>query len=233
MAQTFFTADDAEKERIDAMGPELGRFYSLLVNECYVLHLQWAEFKELFGTSPERIDVLNQTAPDFFWMVQDRLWEASLLHIARLTDAVSTFGKKGKENVTLLALPPLVDPSILTTVKTLVDAAQHECEFARDWRNRRIAHRDLELAQKRSAAPLASASVACVKISLEAIANALNAVELHYLGATVAFDWIESARGATALLHYLEQGIEAEEKRGERLRSGKLLPKDVRPRRKS
>jgi hypothetical protein len=225
------SSEEAEQDRINAMGRKLGRFYSLLVDECTFLHLQWSEFNELFGTNPDRIEVLNRSAPGFFRMVQDRLWEASLLHIARLTDAQATFGKRGKDNVTILALTPMVDAALQPKIEVLVGVAQHECQFAKDWRNRRIAHRDLGLAQREGASPLAPASRASVKKALWAIAEVLNAVESHYMCAEVAYELTMSSRGAKVLLHVLRDGIEAREARHQRLRSGAPLPEDIRPKR--
>jgi len=164
-------------------------------------------------------------------MVQDRLWEVSLLHIARLTDTSATFGKVGKENVTLLALPQVVDSAIRSEIEALVEVAERECRFAKDWRNRRIAHRDLKLALGGSAAPLAAASRASVKKALRAIANVLNAVESHYMSAEVAYEWTLSNRGAKVLLHVLRDGIEARDARHQRLRSGEPLPEDIKPKR--
>ena len=213
------------------MGTKLGRLYSLLVNECNLLHLQWSEYENLFGTSVERIELLNQSARSFFRMLQDRLWDGALLHIARLTDPSASLGSKGKENVTVLGLPPLVDPKILPRVEKLIDFAENESKFARDWRNRRIAHRDLQLALGGTVTPLAPASRANVKRALKAIADVLNAIESHYLGAEIAYDFIHSTFGAKALLYVLREGIEARDAYDRRLRSGQLLPEEIKPRR--
>jgi hypothetical protein len=226
MGQSF-TAEEVKQQRVDAMGPKLGRLYSLLVNECNLLHLEWTEYVELFGTRPERIDLLNQSAGRFFRMLQDRLWENALLHIARLTDASASYGKRGKENVSILALPPLVDSAIRPSLEALISAAEAGGKFARDWRNRRIAHRDLELALGGGATPLEPASRASVKKALASIADVLNALELHYLGMEIAYDFIHSNVGAKALLYVLRDGIEARNAHELRLRSGKLLPEDL------
>jgi len=228
MDQTF-TAEEAEQQRIDAMGPRLGSLCSLLVEECNLLHLEWAEYVELFGSSPERIDLLNQSAGGFFCMLQDCLWENALLHIARLTDKSASYGKRGKENVSILALPPLVDSAIRPRLDALIGAAETECKFARDWRNRRIAHRDLELALGGCATPLEAASRASVKQALASIAGVLNALELHYLGMEIAYDSIHSHVGAKALLYVLRDGIEARNAQDLRFKSGQLLPEDLAP----
>jgi hypothetical protein len=99
---------DAEKKYIVAMGPSLGRYYYFLVNECLLLHLEWAEFKDLFDTNPEQISLMNQSAGWFFFHLQDSILERTLLQIARLMDPPDS--GKNKENVTLRSLLELVDP---------------------------------------------------------------------------------------------------------------------------
>src|SRR5271166_410378 len=96
------TADELEKRNIAKMGEALGKQYSALHNEVAILHLYWKEFLELFGTNQKRIDRLNQTAPGFFQMLQDELFQTNVLHIARLTDPPKSVGK---DNLTLRNLP--------------------------------------------------------------------------------------------------------------------------------
>lgn len=67
-------------------------FYALY-NEVAWLHVRWREFTELFGLKPERVDVLNQTAGAFFRLVQDAMWEETLLHLSRITDKPKVGGK--------------------------------------------------------------------------------------------------------------------------------------------
>ena len=128
------------------MGQELGCLFSLLVNECNTLHLEWAEYRELFGTSRERIDLLNQL-PGLFSRLQNVLWELVLLGIARLLDPPDS--GKNKDNVTLMRLGGLVDPTIKPEIDGLLAVVEKKCAFSLDWRKRRIAHRDLNLALKK------------------------------------------------------------------------------------
>ena len=60
-------------------GEPLGALFSALWQEVAVLHFHWKEYVELFGTKPERIALLNRAAPHFFRMLQDELWESTLL----------------------------------------------------------------------------------------------------------------------------------------------------------
>jgi hypothetical protein len=94
-------------------------------------------------------------------------------------------------------------------------AAVKKSEFARDWRDRHIAHRDLNLALEEGARPLAPASRQGVADAIDAIVAVLGAVEEHYRKAITAYGHVSHLGDAEALLHVLTDGIAA---RDERLR---------------
>ena len=155
----YQSAEEVKEGHIAAMGPSLGPLYHELWNECAWLHMKWHQYVELFGTSPKRIDLLNGAASMFFRIVQDTLWDDTLLHLARLTDRPET-GRK--PNLTVKRFPALVDdPDVRNEVEGLVNRADEKTAFARDWRNRRIAHRDLQLALGGGAEPLSSCAPRC------------------------------------------------------------------------
>lgn len=221
---TSLSAGEVDQQYIDEMGPELGPIFARFWNECVHLHWKWEEVVALFGTNPERVALLNKAAKSFFRVIQDTLWEDVLLHIARLTDPPQTMGK---DNLTLQRLPALVDPTIRAEVTVLLEACLTKSGFARDWRKRHIAHGDLRLALRDKAAqPLAPASRRDVKDVLAAIAALLNRIELHYKDSEVQYE-LHPLGNAEALLYVLRDGIEAEEERMERIKSGKYTRKDL------
>jgi len=130
------SAGEIKKANVEKMGAPLGEVYSALWQEVAVGHFYWKEFVELFGTKAERITLLNETAPHFFRMLQDELWEASLLQLCRLTDPASSSGNQDKSNLTIQALPALIEDSKLKeTISSLIAAAINDTAFCRDWRN--------------------------------------------------------------------------------------------------
>lgn len=150
------TPSEAKARNVAAMGEELGTLYSALWQEVAVIHSKWAQFVILFGTKPERVKLLNKAAPSFFRLVQDTLWENVILHIARLTDSPRSLGKSNLSIKRLSALVP--DPALRTNLDALVSACVSSAEFSRDWRNRHLAHRDLDRATSDVADPLAPVS---------------------------------------------------------------------------
>lgn len=205
------TAEEVEQQYLVAMGPALSRLFYALWNEVVRLHANWQEYRTLYGTSEGAIAVLNETAPFFFRVVQDALWEGTLLHVCRLTDPTAI---GNRENLTLRQLPPLIeDYELQAAVTNMVERAVKCTEFARDWRNRHIAHRDLALAIDDQAAPLKDGSRKLVEDALRAIRETMNRVDLHYRGSEVAYEhFMSGASGADAVLFHLRESIEVEQK---------------------
>lgn len=154
MASTERTAEQAKADNVAAMGQSLGEQYTALWQELAWLYRVWGEYVDLYGTKPSRVDLLNRSAGGFFRVVQDALWEQVLLHIARLTDPAMS---SGKTNLSIQSLLSVTDDKLKDTVSKHVDEALRASAFCRDWRNRRIAHRDLDLALDRHPQALAPA----------------------------------------------------------------------------
>ena len=223
------SAEDIRKKHLNTLGPELGPVYNALYNKCAWLHIKWQQYIELYGTKPERIDLLNRAAGLFFRVVQDSLWEDTLLHLTRLTGPPRS---AGKDNLTVQRLPTLIaDEKFRIEIQNLVKAAVDETAFAKDWRNRHIAHDDLARAIKDPKAKmLAPASRKHVKDALRAISRILERINEFYFKSTVFFDHISTtADGAESLLYVIRDGVEAEERLQQRLRDGKLEVEDWKP----
>lgn len=219
------TAAEAKAASVAVMGDPLGSVYSELWQEVAWIHKNWAHFVELFGGKPSRIDLLNSVAPSFFRTVQDCLFEAILLHLARLTDRAYT---TGRPNLSLRQLAELLpESSPRAHIATLVEEAVQATAFAHDWRNRKLAHRDLDLALGGDANALAPASRKAVKVALAAIVNVLNATAAHFFDSTTIFD-LPGGNDSVVLLYTLRDGMRAEEQRMARLESGHFNAEDVR-----
>jgi len=216
--------EEVRADHLNKLGPKLGAVFHALKNDVAWLQVKWAEYRELFGTSPQRIDILNKAAGLFSRIVQDALWESVLLDLTRLTDPIEI---GGKSNLTIAKLPELCDePALGSEVSELVETALKATKFARDWRNRRISHRDLMLAVDSAAKPLEPASRAQVSNAVRAIHSVLNHISEKVLDTTLGDQVITPATGSVSLLHVLRDGLEADEARSERILSGKFEAED-------
>ena len=222
------SAEAVRDGHLRVLGSELGQVYHALQNELIWLYAKWLEYRKLYATSPERVTLLNSAGPFLFRVVQDVLWDDVLLHVARLTDPPKS-GRKS--NMTIKRLAAVVsDPRLSSEIERLVSDAERLCAFAREWRNRHLAHCDFDLAVKcRGVDPLLPASRQHVDAALAALAAVLNRIEAHYFHSEVGFAYFSDAGDAEALVYHLAVAARAEARRQERLKHGEVLPEDLEP----
>lgn len=206
------------------MGQELGEVFFQLEQDVSALFCQWNEFVTAFGTNNERIELLNRAASGFARSYQDALLHDVLVGLSRITDNPKTMGK---DNLAITRLPDLLEGDIKLEVEELVRVAKSSAEFARDWRNRRIAHRDLEHALDSRAAPLQAASRRLVSSALSSVVAVMHKIEQHFEDSTTYYEEIENLNGVLHLLYIIDDGLTLEQARKERRKAGKTLPEDV------
>jgi hypothetical protein len=200
------TDSEHEAECVRRLGEEVGRIFHGLHNEYFNVRLKWQEFIAIFG-SPGRVEIANDAAPAYFGMIQDVLWDDILMHICRMTD-------KPKMRLTFLALPKRMKDD--SELESLVKDASAKTAFARDWRDRYLAHRDLNLALKRGH-PLANATRRDTEAALDALHAILHHFGVKYFGnAGYSKDVVEAPGSAESLLFVLRDGVKYARQRFER-----------------
>jgi hypothetical protein len=209
MASTW-NPDEVQTEYRRSMGQLLGNLFYALWNDAVWLHMKWQQFRQLYGTNPERVELLNKTASLFFGIVQTVLWEDTLLHLSRLTGAP---GARGKPNLSLQRLAQVIPKGPLRReIEHLINIAVHKADFAHEWRNRRIAHYDLRLAQGSTAISLPPASRQHVEEALAAIRDVMNRIELHYRQSITAYERFLDTGNGDDLLRCLEEALGSEKR---------------------
>jgi len=217
------STEDAGAEHTEVMGPELGAIYDALRLEVAWLHLRWKEYVELYGRNQSRIELLNKVSPDFFQYVEHSFWNETLLHISRLTDPARSVNKK--ENLSVQRLPALLsDEKLRTKVTELINDSIVASAFCRDWRNRRLAHHDLELVTENGARPLAAADRRAVSDVLAVLANILNTIEAHMLNSKTEFAPSQAQGSSLELLYVLRDGLRFRELQLKRSKKNFLDP---------
>ncbi len=187
-----------------AFGDKLGDIYTILSNELTWLCWLWHEYTELFATE-SRLDIANNSAPFFFSIVQQNLWESVLLGISRLAGPKDTYRK---QNLSLSRLVEMIDRTeVKVDAKARLQQLVDVSFFAKDWRDRHIAHRDLALSLGDRSKPLASATKAQVDVCLSQAGDLLNAVSLSYTQTETAYSFPHGQQGAVDLLYVLRDGL--------------------------
>jgi len=223
MADTL-SAEQVREHHIVAMGPELGELFTLLSDELTWLYWQWSQYVKLYAAKPSRLEILNASAPLFFGIIQRTLWFETILGVTRISGPETT-GKK--QNLSVRRLPPLIaDAAVRVDAERMLVDVVDSSAFAMDWRNRHIAHRDLDLSLGRQAQPLTPATKHAVDVALDALAALLNRIADHYLNSTTAYRSSPMSWDAESLLYVLRDGLKREEIRTARLEAGEYRPED-------
>lgn len=198
-------------EYIEKYGTELGE-------TLFHVHVQWcrlfsvfSQYSNLFGKSKERVDLLNQSAGPFFKNVQDTFHDETLLGICRLTDPAQSKKKKNpNRNVSVLRLALLLkEDDTDFQIEKLAIIAKDTAEFARNQRDKRISHFDLDVATKRSKL-VGGASIVQMRLAIKAIHNVVFAIgqkigNVHYVSSVIG---TRSEFSLLKLLYEAQQGNE-------------------------
>jgi hypothetical protein len=214
--------DEVRASYIREIGSEVGPFYHRLRNHAIHLHFRWHEYVELYGKDQIEFDIMNATAPHFFAAVQDIWWQSILLGISRFADSDRVAGRATLSLRSFMKFPII---GSIEGMGALADDALSKAKFAKDWRNRIIAHTDLHHDLDRAASPLAHASRVNVRESLAAIASVIDAVEFRFMKATTYWGDSQSGDGGH-LLRQLKIYRRIERERKERIRTGQATADD-------
>ena len=198
--------NDIVRERYQKLlGQEFGEvFYELRVGWLLAL-ARYDEFSRLFG-SRKHVEHLNAIGGGFFGDVQHIFWDDLILRLCRLTDPIGTGTKR---NLTIQIVPELCGPSLNTEIRCRVDRAVEATGFARDHRNRRIAHEDYDLTLRKDPEALSAGSLKKAKISLDSIHAVLDSVYLLKSGSRIDNFVTPVVLGAEALLARTSQMAKA------------------------
>lgn len=204
--QHQLTDDELRAEYIRVMGPELGELYYELDADFSWLRHKWSEFHELFDKGPERIELLNTVASNFFYFLQKLLFEDAMMHLCRLTDPSKS---AGHETLTVMRLAGQIhDPSLKASIENQAAPTKTRCEFARKWRKKKLAHTDLVTLRNGPVSTLPSVNSEHIDDALKFIRDLLNSVANYYSlppSASVVDPW-----GSKSLVYYLEKAVRME-----------------------
>lgn len=199
--------DEMKAECVHAMGEDLGIFYWSLNEHATDLWLIWNQYKNLFSSDERTVQLLNESAPLLFSVVQGQFWDSVIMGISRLTDRPTVCGSN---TLTIRSLPSKIQnaPELLAEVDKLCVEALANAGFVRDHRNKRIAHNDLNHSLDRTAHPLQKATRDKIEACLQSICAVLNKLSTHYRKTTVMYDKIVVNGGSGQLLSRLKKAAQ-------------------------
>jgi hypothetical protein len=161
-----------------------------LKNEIMWLHAEWKIYRQLFAHNDKRIDLLNETAKDFFLVIHTVLINEIQLTLAKLCDTART-GKH--ENLSLAQLQERIEglgdqglSSRLNEILTKLCGDPKcpdkpgKCRAIRDRRHKRLAHFDLKTSIQPEADPLPGVSRQMIEDVLSLVREYMNTIGIHY-----------------------------------------------------
>lgn len=200
--------DELKAGCIQSMGEDLGSVYWALNEHAADLWLTWRQYKHLFSSDEHTVQLLNESAPLLFSIIQRQFSDSVIMEISRLTDNREIYGKY---NLTIKVLPEKIQnaPELQAEVSRLCNKATEDAGFARNHRTKRIAHNDLKYILDRTANPLQTATRDKIETCLESICEVLNKLSSHYRKTTVLYDKIVVDGGSGQLLSRLKKAAQA------------------------
>jgi len=196
---------------------ELLPLYDSLNHELIWVHAKWQVYRQIFASSQEDFDLLNRSAPFFFRVLQQTLFEDVLVSICRLTDPAHTGEKQNRSLAQLLErLEPVAPAPLFADLSAgLVEIGRGSAAF-REWRNRRIAHSDLSTALQVTEDVLPGISRADIETVLSGMRDFMNAVSALYFDSETAYDHFIAVSGGDVLLRMLHKADESAREERER-----------------
>lgn len=196
-----------------------------LQNEITWLHGRWMIYRQLFGHSPKRIDLLNKCASVCFGIIQNVLKDEVQLSLCKLTDPART-GKQ--ENLSLKTLQEHVeklgDQILIASSSNLINEIYRKCESFRIHRHKRLAHFDFTTAMKGDFSLLPPTSRQMINEVLTLIQKYMNTIEIHYCKHETHYEPFLDHDG-DELVAFLKYGVLFEELSDEQNVSGEGLDK--------
>jgi hypothetical protein len=158
--------------------------WDALQNEVSGIHFYWITYRQLFGRSNERIELLNECAPEFFYIVQDTLLKDIQLSLVKLADRVKTMGN---ENATLERLSNEIAalPNGPLTANLLIEYRKR-CQAITERRHKQLAHSDLRTFLQQHGHQMGievtGPSRQEIEGALEALRSFMNIIHVHFTG---------------------------------------------------
>jgi hypothetical protein len=175
---------------VDSRFPaEVQELWAELSSDVVWLHGRWKIYRQLFGTSKERVDLLNETASTFAWMLQDLLLHDVQLAISKIGDPP---GRANNKNLTLkrlqMALRDAGETEVADRMNDPLTEFDTACEKVRFRRNKWLAHSDLPTLLNARAVPLLAPSREEIETTLAALRKVMHAVEKKYTESQTAYE---------------------------------------------
>lgn len=194
-----------------ALSQDAQDVFDCLEEHLIWLRIRWDNYRKLFDHSERRIELLNDAASWFFFVIQETLFDDVQMGLCRLTDPAET-GKS--PNATIKQLIKKIDnlqqEPAFASVTYFAGEVEKAVEPLRLYRNKALAHSDLTFsleAHKTRVHPIPPGTSAQISDALELLETFLNKVSMLVGAVPRYFDACPMDGDADALVALLKAGI--------------------------
>lgn len=204
-------SDRHRESCIACMPEELGQCFHQIHLRVVWMQRVWTQHRQLFPLDNRHAPLLQRTAPEFFQIVFDELWDATLLWIAKLLDKPEGHNKEmGRVgNLTLAALIGICPEESRDPLwKDQLGALKVKAATILAHRDSRIGHLDRGQALGRDLTRCQPLHVQEVEVVLEGIYGFMNDVAAHFGMERQPYGQMQFWGSAEDLLKRLERAEE-------------------------
>lgn len=180
---------------------------TLIKFEIAWLHGRWRIFQQLYCGPSENIELLNNTAPTYFYITRKVLLEGILISISRLTDPKSTLGHK---NISLDQIIDRLDENqdrcLKKKLEEQLDTIDEITKTIRNYRSKKLAHWDLEHSLEFEE-PLEVITIKTIDDALEAIMKFMNDLEIYFLDSETAYEAFSMRADGRTIINIIKKSL--------------------------
>ena len=190
--------------------------YNAVYVEVGMLRRKLATYYELYiedPKHPDKVEIMNEMAGDFFGLCQIVLSNDITMNIARLRDPSESLGY---QNISLEKLCNLFDTNahrpLFVDLKIKLEKFREESKSFNRIRNKKLGHLDSDTAFNVSKEPLPGFIPLSAKNSLKAAEAIINKISLHFTGIATSKHVARPPGNAGTLLRHLRRAKSLKDK---------------------
>lgn len=177
--------------------------------QLVTLHSRWQDYRNLFGHSQERVDLLNQCAGGFFHSIQFAMLQQIELCMVRLLDPAKQ--RSGNKNMPFQRLVHLAEEVYqegkVIHLRQMLERAMECSSRLRRRRNKAVAHLDVETIQNEDQVILEWPRIEEVDASLKALVDLANAFEQVSDLPIMCYELTDTWAGSEAVVTHLTNSL--------------------------
>lgn len=188
---------------------EQDELFNAINNEISWLHTVWELFIQIYGSKDEYHETMSSSAPFFFHMLHEMLFDELALSFSRLTDAPVT---SRQSNASMEALIQSIDvaahPKLVADLTTQLKELKKNYPEFRTWRHKRVSHNDLMTSIPSSSVTMPQLTRGKVEAALKDVRTWINEFSLWAFQKDISYHpFLLNVGDGHELMRFLGRGV--------------------------